>query len=164
MTEQVRKDVWVALLDAARQTRYYGKQFERHSARQSIVDAVLVASGSLGLILVAAKMHPAIPIACVVIGSIVSLYARIGKHAQKAASVYWIRSACEDLEGQWEVLWTQVQGELIDEGEALATNQELQRQMRAVTSKASLVGLSVDEKLNSDAWLEAIRVKEQQYA
>lgn len=164
MTEQVRRDVWGALLDAERQTRYYGKQFERHSARQFWVDAVLMASGSLGLILVVAKMHPSILIACVVIGSITSLYARIGKHAQKAASVYWIRCACEDLEAQWEVLWTQVQGELVDEGKVLATNQELQRQLRTVTDKASLIGLSVDEKLNSDAWLEAIKVKQQQYA
>lgn len=164
MSEQTRRDVWVALLDAERQTRYYGKQLERHSFLQTVIDVILIASGSLGLIFLAAKLHPLIPTICIVIGSLASIYARIGKHARKAASVYWIRKECASLGRQWEALWSRVQSGLVDDETAQMENQHLQQQLEIATAQASLVGISVDDKANRAAWKEAIEVKAGQYA
>lgn len=164
MSEQIRRDVWVALLDAERQVRYYGKQFEKYNRIQSVIDGVLIVSGSLGLITLAAGLHQAIPMSCVVVGSLVSIYSRWEKPARKVAHLYSIRRDCEFLEGQWEHLWSRVQGGLVAEADALIENHELQKQLHIVTGTASLIGLSIDEDANQAAWQEAIQVKEGQYA
>lgn len=164
VSEQIRRDVWVALLDATHQSRYYGRLFERYSRRQHVADVTLWVSGSLGLILLAARLYPWLPVLCVVVASLASLIGTICQYSRKSSCLYFIRSDCQSLEQRWELLWSRVQSDMVEDDEALERNQELLDALRNVTDKASLVGLPVDDKVNQSSWEEAIAVKEGQYA
>lgn len=164
MSEQIRRDVWVALLDAERQVRYYSKLFEKYNRIRSGVDAVLILSGSLGLISLVAGLQPEIPVVCVFAGSLASIYSRWGNHASKVAHLYSICRDCASLERQWERLWSAVQSGLVDEADAVKKNHELQEQLHVVTAPARLIGLSINEDANQAAWSEAIQAKGGQYA
>ena len=72
---------------------------------------------------------PLLPVASVVVGSAVSLYSRVAKHAQKAVSAHWIRRTCANLAARWGDLWTQVQSDEIDQQRALAVNEDLNREL-----------------------------------
>ena len=164
VSEQIRSDVWVAILDAGRQSRYYGKQFERYNSRQHLIEWVLLASGSVGLVSLAAQWPSWIPATCIAASSIAALIGRIGQDAKKASCLYFIRCECECLEQKWELLWTQMESGLVAEKEALDRNQQLLDALRIVTDKASLAGVAIDHKVNQSAWEEAIEVKQEQYA
>ncbi len=164
VSEQIRSDVWVAMLDVGRQSRYYGKQFEKYSKRQSVIESVLLVSGSAGLVSLATQWTSWIPAICIAAASLAALIGRTGQYSKKAACLYFIRCDCESLEQKWELLWSRMESGLVADEEALEKNQRLLDALRIVTDKASLAGLPIDHAANQIAWEEAIQVKQGQYA
>lgn len=163
MSEQIRGDVWVSLLDAEHNTRYYSKQLEKHTKAQRAVEAVLVTCGGAGLLSLSGGLPPPVLSLCVIASAMASIYSRIRGHAGKAAHLNSIRRDCAALQLQWENLWSRVQDDAISDDDALAENSRLKERLQEVTRIAPIVGLVVDEKVSKTAWVEAIQLKEGQY-
>ena len=162
LSEQIRHDVWNGLLDAERNTRYYGKQFQESRSWQRRLDAVQIFSGALAILVIAINQW--VSAVLLIIGGIVSVYSQFCKYSEKSVHQASIRRECASLGEQWQELWSRVQLGLLGDEEALRKNQELLTALRVATERADIVGLKEDKQANQLAWEESREVKANQYA
>lgn len=162
MTATTRKAVWIGLLNADRQVRYYGELSDRYSKWSRGILIALAVSGSVEATLVFKEAWSPLIILFAVAVAAFSIWAAVSDYAKKAAILSSINRDCSYLETQWQDLWGRI--DRIDEDLALQESRKLEQRLIDATKRAADVGVHEDQELNKKSWVNACKVVSQNYA
>ena len=162
-TKNIRSVVWNSMLDAERYVRYYGALADTHSKLNTTALSALFVAGSTEAILAALQVHPNYLITVGLLIAGVSMWVRLGNHAEKAAVLYGIRLECNYISQDLRRLWLNVDREGTSDKSILDQNHHLMQRLIASTSRADNIGVAENRKLNEKCWSESCTVLEAEY-
>ena len=164
VSDRTRNEVWQQLLDAARLVRYYDSLADRNHRKDSALRYLLLASAASG---VAAVLELLPGIAQLIAGALIGLlviWDIVVDYGRKAAVLHVIGLECQEIEGDLEKLWLEVDDADADEEDLRSKTNALGRKLTHVTSWARHVNVREHSKLNEECAAAAYQVAADRYA
>ena len=165
VNDNLRKEIWHALYDSVRCSRYYVALTDRYIRYQIFtrIALLIVACGGMVAFFDLLPMHwydkvePIVGLLLVVI-VFVDFQFDFGK---KAAQLHVVTSECMDIESQYRTLWRHHPN--LNDEVAEKKLIELDRKLQQVTSIPAKYGVRINNKLNSRCADSAYRILESDY-
>lgn len=164
VSDTTRNAVWQELLDAARLARYYASLADRHRRKRRIVQFLLMAAATSGIIGLLGLLPEFVQRAAVAAIAIVVAWDLFGDYAKKAAVLHTISIECNRIHSQWQNLWLEIDRPDLEDADALRQCEMLGRRLIEITGQAGLVGVDVDAKLNKTCAADTYKVMRERYA
>ena len=164
VSDQVRNEVWLRLLDIARLVRYYAVLSDRYRRNYTIIRFLLYAAAASGI---AAFLDVLPPIAQLISGGVIALIITwdfVSDYGRKAAVLHAISLQCGELENEWQELWMDVDNGTMTNEEVIERNRQLIQRMTSVTGGVGYADIPEDQKLNEKCAAQAYQVAEDRYA
>ena len=156
--------IWDGLLEVCRIRRYF-LLCERKYRRFASVFQIALAFSCVGVLVSLVEIFnflPANTTSLFAILILVLMALDVNFNPSKvAAQLICVNSMLTELEDEYRELWAEAKGSLIADGEALDRKLQI---MQKVSRVCSFVDVSVDDKLNRRAQIEAFQTEEARYA
>lgn len=164
VSDTIRNAVWQELLDAARLARYYASLADRHRRKRRIIQLLLMAAATSGIVGVLDLVPAFMQQAAFAAVAILILWDLIGDYAGKAAVLDTIRIECTLLENQLLTLWLEVDQSDMEDADARRQCNTLRQGLSDATEPAGKVGVTVDARLNKTCAEDAYKVMQERFA
>lgn len=163
VTEQTRQDIWQAYLDLARLTRYYDALADRHRRNHKIIQFLLLASASGGVITFLEVLPKEFQLIISTAVAVLVVWDLIMDYSKKAALLHKISMECSDIEIRLSSLWNSVQSGRLEDEEAKGENAKLMQKVLEATRLAGEIGVPENKSLNRKCAAEAYEVMVARY-
>ncbi len=164
ISDSTYHDIWDGLLEVSRYRRYYLLCERRYRRLASIFRFALAISG-IGVLASLLEFFEFFPIDTIslfaILISVLIALDLIINPSKTAAQLILVNSMLSDLENQYRKLWEESKAHLIADNVALTRKSQI---MQEISQVCSFVDLSVSDKLNEKAQLEAFQTEEARYA
>ena len=163
VTEQTRQDIWQAYLDLARLTRYYDALSDRHRRSHRVIQFLLLASASGGVITFLEVLPKEFQLVVSTAVAVLVVWDLIMDYSKKAALLHKISTECSGIEIRLSSLWNSVQSGRLTDEEARGENTELMQKVLEATRLAGEIGVPENKSLNRKCAAEAYEVMVARY-
>ncbi|MDE2652423.1 MAG: hypothetical protein F4107_02675 [Gemmatimonadetes bacterium] len=109
MNEQLRKDVWEAMLDTDRLERYYGRRAAKLARRETVVTGATCAFAVVSAILLTVADNTQWAAVAIVITALVSIVPLLSRLGERVLSAAYCQKRLGDLSIEWSALWQEVE-------------------------------------------------------
>ena len=162
-SQKTRVLVWHELLDATRFVRYYQALTDRYIFLNRFTRILLLLSASTCIAVVVEWLPLTLQ---AIAGAVVALVVVIDfgyDFSSKAAVLKTILFDCTNLQGDLEVLWSQIDSDSLTESEVMQEYIRIAKLINETTSQASKHDIRVDKKLNEQCEESADKFIEERY-
>lgn len=162
VSEATSDHVWNQVIDITRLARYWRRLSLKMTARNNWRTAVLVLPTTGAVVSLLNFLPEWAELAVNGVFAVFACWSVIGRPVEKLAAVREASRKCFDLETEVKKLWRDL-GRL-DDAQAIARADELDREINRVTTKPAEFGVLGDDDLNEACEAEAHQAIRQEYA